>query len=187
MNRRPQVLLVDSEPGIRDLVEAVARRRDLQVAHLASLRDLFKTESLGWRVLLITGEQSRELADWVLHGIPQPWVVPMIPKGDVGAAVRAMKNGAMEVLQKPLDRRELLRVVDVFLREATGTEARLDRGLTPMEDRIMRLLVDGKSNRQIAAALTRSVRTVEVHRSRIMSKLGARNLVDLVNMASQEV
>ncbi len=54
------------------------------------------------------------------------------------------------------------------------------RALTPAEARVLGLILDGKSNREIAALLHRSERTVEVHRSRVMGKLGVHNLVDLV-------
>jgi FixJ family two-component response regulator len=186
VNRRLQVVLVDGESEVRDVVETVARQRGLEVTCLASVGDLLQRDLPYNSGLVIASAGEPELADLVRRTAPRLPVVAMVPKDDVPAAIRAMKAGATDVLQKPLDRQELLHVVDASLRPAAGTQDCPAPGLTPMESCIMRLLVDGKSNRQIATVLHRSVRTIEVHRSRIMSKTGARNLVDLVMRASQE-
>jgi FixJ family two-component response regulator len=187
MNRRPHLLLFDGEPEVRDVVETVARQRGLDVTCLASVRDFLQSECPHSRGLAITSAGGPELVDLVRHSASRLSVVAMVRKDDVRAAVLAMKAGATEVLQKPLDREELLRVVDASLKPVHGAEGCPALGLTPMESCVMRLLVDGNSNKQIAAALSRSVRTIEVHRSRIMGKTGVRNLVDLVIRASQEI
>jgi FixJ family two-component response regulator len=186
MNPRLRVFLVDGEPEVRTVVETTLKERDLEVKCIASVHDLFTGDRPDGCGLLITSTDGPGLAGLVQRAAPWLSVVAIIQKGDVPAAVRAMKAGATAVLQKPLDRQELLCVVDTSLRPAAGTQDCPALGLTPMESHVMRLVVEGESNRQIAAALHRSVRTIEVHRSRIMSKTGARNLVDLVMRALQE-
>jgi FixJ family two-component response regulator len=110
-----------------------------------------------------------------------PWAATIIlcGHGDVRGAVTAMKAGAMDVLEKPVDRHDLLQAVD----EAIGRSVRPILPLTQAEARVLQLVLKGMTNREIAALLSRSMRTVEVHRSRIMKKLNAHNRVELVKSA----
>jgi DNA-binding NarL/FixJ family response regulator len=92
-----------------------------------------------------------------------------------------MKAGAMDVLEKPVDRDDLLQAVD----DAIGRSDRPIPPLTQAEIRVFHLLLSGMNNREIAGLLSRSLRTVEVHRSRIMQKLGAHNPVELFRSAER--
>lgn len=109
----------------------------------------------------------------------------------VPMAVRAMKSGAVDFLQKPFDEQELLdriytaldtdkRARDNEIEEAKLAELR-DR-LTPREVDVMKFVVDGMSNREIAEKLELSKKTVEVHRARLMAKLEVHTVVDLVRL-----
>ena len=108
----------------------------------------------------------------------------MTGHGDVAMAVQAMKEGAIEFLEKPFEKAALMSALEnAFSRvlPASATiEQRLKKSLTDREREVFNLLVEGHQNKMIAHKLGISARTVEVHRSRIMDKLGAKSLADLV-------
>ena len=114
--------------------------------------------------------------------------------GDVTSSVRAMKIGAVDFLQKPIDQPELLAAVerglalDAELRRVGALvgalTARLDR-LTPRERQVFRLVVTGMLNKQIAGRLGTCERTIKVHRARIMRKMEAGSVAELVRIADR--
>lgn len=118
-------------------------------------------------------------------------VIVMTGHGDVPIAVEALKCGAADFLEKPFDDVRLLTIVRDALRSSEKTRetvsvrnqvaARLG-SLTPREREVLVRLVDGQPNKSIALDLGTSPRTVEVQRARVMEKMGARNLPDLVRM-----
>ncbi len=112
---------------------------------------------------------------------------------NVGGAVEAMKIGASDVIIKPIDTERLVRAVRDALRRdihigavQTGfhrpVEVRGFNQLTPREREVLQLITNGQSNKEAGRELGISPRTVEVHRSRVMEKLGARNTADLVRI-----
>jgi RNA polymerase sigma factor (sigma-70 family) len=114
--------------------------------------------------------------------------------GDVPTSVRAMKSGAVDFLTKPVADSELLGAVDRALahdadaRQASAELQELERrlaGLTQREREVFALVVTGLLNKQIAARLGPSVKTVKVHRSRVMEKMQARSLAQLVVMGQR--
>ena len=119
-------------------------------------------------------------------------VVVMTGFGAVAAAVKAMKAGAADFLEKPLDQTELLAILDRLLSKSqASTEAaeqnelrqsRLAR-LTDREREVFDGLAVGQTNKGIALELGISPRTVEIHRARVMEKLGASTLSDLIKLA----
>jgi len=125
------------------------------------------------------------------RGVTLPFIV-ISGHGDVSSAVRAMKAGAAEFLEKPFDSEIVLRAIRTALEsdaEARGKQAvasaaaaRLD-ALTRRERQVFDCLVEGAQNKMIARQLAISPRTVEVHRSRIMKKLGASSLSEVVHLA----
>jgi RNA polymerase sigma factor (sigma-70 family) len=121
-------------------------------------------------------------------------VIIITGHGDVPMAVNAMKNGALDFLEKPFDDEVLLRLVDKAMAEAgkrfsEQNEQRelqeLYETLSRREREVMELVVTGNSNREIAETLGISPKTVEVHRSRVMSKMRAESLAQLVQMHSR--
>ena len=111
---------------------------------------------------------------------------------DVDAAVHAMKAGASDVITKPVDTEHLVRAVrdalrqDVHLGAAQGGRRPIEvRGfsqLTPREREVLQLITNGQSNKEAGRELGISPRTIEVHRARVMEKLGARNTANLMRI-----
>jgi RNA polymerase sigma factor (sigma-70 family) len=118
-------------------------------------------------------------------------VVVLTAHGDVSTARAALKNGAFDFLEKPVDDAMLLDVLRNALRverarratatERSSTDRRIER-LTEREREILALIAAGHQNRDIAAQLGISPRTVEVHKARIMEKLECRTLAELIRM-----
>lgn len=103
--------------------------------------------------------------------------------GDVATAVSAIKAGAVDFIEKPLVKQEFIKQVKQLLDERKRFRQNSLVHLTKQEARVLQLIVSGQSNKEIAALLHRSIRTVEVHRSRIMHKLGVESLIDLLKRA----
>lgn len=113
-------------------------------------------------------------------------------QSDLSTSVRAMKAGAVDFLTKPIEADELFRAIKVALArdqkvrqqmaEKTAIRRRLD-SLTPREYDVFIRVVEGKPNKQIAHELGIVERTAKVHRARVMSKMAARNIADLVHMS----
>ena len=116
-------------------------------------------------------------------------VIVMTGHGNVAAAREAFRAAAVDFLEKPLDEARLVQAIEEALqRQRSGYEAQLHRdefarrrsSLTPREHEVMTLVVAGRHNREIAELLGISVRTVEVHKARMMSKLDASTIPQLV-------
>jgi two-component system response regulator FixJ len=118
-------------------------------------------------------------------------VVIMTGHGDVPRAVRAMKAGAVDFLEKPYSDTDLLGAIEMALRRGDPAEgdrdvieaARLIASLSPREREVLDALASGRPNKLIAFDLGISVRTVEVHRSRMMRRLGVRQFAEAVRIA----
>jgi FixJ family two-component response regulator len=134
-------------------------------------------------------ELQREIA-----GSDAPPIVFVTGHGDVPSSVRAMKAGAIEFLLKPFDNQQLMQAIQGAI--AQDREARLKRAemsdlrkryalLTPREREVLPFVVSGLLNKQTAAELGTSEITIQVHRGRIMRKMAASSLADLVKMAGK--
>jgi len=117
-------------------------------------------------------------------------IIPLLPVvvitgyGDIPMAVRAMKAGASNFIEKPLERKGFLSIVESALKQIRPAKPRMGRPLTKAEMRIFRLLLEDKTNYEIAELLHRSVRTIEDHRHNIMRKFGTKTLAGLVRQAA---
>jgi FixJ family two-component response regulator len=135
-------------------------------------------------------ELQQALAD---EGSHRP-VIFITGKGDIPTTVRAMKAGAMDFLTKPVSDQELLEAISrAEERDAKASELRVELAsieakintLTPREREVLTHVVAGRLNKQIAADLGTVEKTIKVHRSRMMEKLGVRTVADLVRMAEK--
>lgn len=124
-----------------------------------------------------------ELASEVRRHVPWVPVLLVTDHGDVSTAVRAIKAGAQDVVERPLDRTELINKVRSILQESAADNTSVGRSLTEIQMKVLKLIIDGRSNREMADLLERSIRTIEEHRANMMEKLGARNLLDLIKRA----
>jgi DNA-binding NarL/FixJ family response regulator len=115
---------------------------------------------------------------------------PALPKlalvdgGDIPAAVQAIRAGATDCVEKTTDSERLLVEIKTLLARANSHHHPPQSPLTRAETAVLDLLLEGKTNQQVALALHRSPRTVEVHRSNIMRKLEVSGLVDLAKAAA---
>jgi len=114
--------------------------------------------------------------------------------GDVPMAVDAIKRGAFDFIEKPFSETKLMAIIDRALEEdarragacsaQTGIAQRLSK-LSPREREVLDLVIAGKMNKTIADAMNISIKTVEAHRAKVMDKMGARSLAELVQLVVQ--
>ena len=191
------VFIVDDDPAVRDALGLLLGVRGYRTALFSCAEDFL----LGWQrewaggVLIdirMSGMDGLSLQRRLLElGCLLP-VIIVTGHGDVTLARQAFKAQASDFLEKPFDHDKLLAAIaEAFSREAaTRGQLRrqqegldLLRSLTPREREVMQLVVTGRHNRDIAPVLGISVRTVEVHKARVMDKLGVDNVADLVRIS----
>jgi two-component system response regulator FixJ len=196
MNTEPTVFIVDDDQEVRDAIELLMRSIGLATESFASAQaflDSFDPERAGCLVLDVRmrGMSGLDLQQRLAQEPLHPPVVIITGHGDVPMAVRAVKNGAVDFIEKPFNEQVLLDAVHRALEqdaEHRGQASRLadireriDR-LTPREREILEQVAAGKRNKVIAAELSISQSTVEAHRAKVMEKMGARSLSDLMRM-----
>lgn len=117
--------------------------------------------------------------------VPLLSVIVITGYGDIQMVVRAMKAGASDFIEKPLGRRSLLLAVESVLKRNAWNAPLLGKLLTPTERIILRYVLDGKSNKDIAFVCHRAVSTIEDHRDNIYKKIGVPNLASLFKWAAK--
>jgi len=191
----PLVHVVDDEPAIRESLAMLLRSVGLQSRAYGSAQEFLESWRAGGAECLVCdvrmpGMSGLELQEALKARNSQVPVVLITGHGDVAMAVRAMKAGASDFIEKPFNDQVLLDAVNRALaraRDGQGDgraeiEARIE-SLTPREREVMLLVVEGRPNKVVATRLGLSTRTVEVHRAKVMEKLQARSLAELVRMA----
>jgi FixJ family two-component response regulator len=197
--KAPIVFVVDDDPSVRRAVERLIGSVGLQVESFGSAQEFLQDKRvdapsclvLDIRLPGISGlDFQRRLAETDTH-IP---IIFITAHGDIPMSVRAMKAGAVEFLTKPFRDQDLLDAVQIALdrdrvrrRKAAEIATLRERfgSLTPRERAVLPLVVSGLLNKQIAAEIGTSETTVKVHRSRLMRKMGADSLAELVRMAER--
>ena len=191
-----QVILVDDEPDVRDAAALLLSTAGYTVETLATAEELLERvtpEDRGCLVLDVRLPGINGLAlQRALHerGIRLP-IIFISGHGDIPMAVEAVNAGALDFLEKPFDEDALLERIERALaqdreqadhaRAVASLQERLN-SLTPREREVMEEILRGKLNKVIAADLDLSIRTVEVHRARVLEKLHARNGPELVRL-----
>lgn len=191
------VFIVDDDPGVRRLLSFVTESASLRVRAYASAEEFlddFVVEVAGCLVvdICMPGMSGIELLETLRsRGADLPAIV-LSGHGDVPAVVRSMKLGVLDFLEKPVDNHILLAKVYQALREDTArwrkrgeTEVirRRIATLSSRERELLKLVIGGNANKQIAYALNISIKTVANHRANVMAKTQAINAADLVRMS----
>lgn len=186
---KSHIFFVDDQSGIRRTVSDSLRTLDCKVTCFANAKDCLEELPGSNCNLLITDVRMPEMDGLTLLRKAKqiaPWASFMVITGygDIPMAVRAMKLGAADFIEKPFDRNDFLRKVEKILTHDTFTTTQAGQPLTKTEKKILKLILDGKSNKEMAYNLQRCMRTVELHRSNIMHKFDVDNVVDLVKKAA---
>jgi FixJ family two-component response regulator len=191
------VFIVDDDASVRDALGLLLSIRGYRSAPFADAEDFLQAWSPEWAGCLLLDIRMPGMDGLTLQrrlldlGCRLPIVV-ITGHGDVGSAREAFKASAIDFLEKPLDHAKLFDAIDEAFRwesvnrddKALAEEAmQLLASLTPREREVMSLVVAGCHNREVAQRLGISVRTVEVHKAHVMSKLGVDNFSDLVRIS----
>jgi len=184
---KPRLFFVDDEPQVRKAVK-LTLEGDFNVTCFALARECLDVLDARNCDILVTdvnmpGMDGIELLAHARRRNPALPVVIVTGYGDIPMAVRAVKAGAAEFVEKPLDQKTLLPLLHRLVEKSQLVDPRAGRKLSRTERIVLRLTIAGKSSKEIAHLLGRSVRTVEDHRSHIMRKFGVHNVVDLVRLA----
>ena len=191
------VFIVDDDASVRDALSLVFSVRGYRTAVFSGAEDFLKAWRSNWMGCLLIdirmpGMDGLSLQDRLIEmGSTLP-VVVITGHGDVDSARRAFKAKAIDFLEKPIDHDKMIEAIEQafnsqsLIREqksATEKAMYLLEQLTPREQEVMNLVVAGYHNREIAEKLAISVRTVEVHKAHVMSKLDVDSVADLVRVS----
>jgi len=197
MSDGPIVYVVDDDPSFRKAVSRLLRTAGLEVETLASAQEFLdhpmvdRPSCLVLDVRMPSGIDLQAALQEARRDLP---IIFMTGHGDVSTSVRAMKGGAVDFLEKPFRAAELLACVQRGL--ARSRQSRAERAerttverrfatLTPREQDVLRLVVTGLLNKQIAGELGIAEKTVKIHRGQVMQKMEAGSVAELVPMAQK--
>jgi two-component system, LuxR family, response regulator FixJ len=193
---RPTIYVVDDDDGMRRALDTLLSTVGYKTAVFSRPSDFlsqFTPEAHGCLVLDIRMPEMSGLEvqqQLNRRGSMLP-VIFITGHGDVPMAVQAMKEGAFEFIQKPFRDQDLLDRINHALKQdadhRTNSARRSEvqhrlESLTPREKQVMNFIVDGSANKVIAIDLGLSERTVEIHRAKVMEKMGARSVAHLVKL-----
>lgn len=191
------VFIIDDDAAVRDALGLLLSLKNYKTRVFADADSFLGALRPEWRGCLIIdirmpGMDGLTLQKELLEkGCPLP-VIIMTGHGDVASARAAFRASAIDFLEKPLDEARLLQAINEgFIRQTAHTETERQHAhlnnklkiLTPREHEVMKLVIAGQHNREIAALLGISVRTVEVHKARMMTKLEAKNMPQLIRIS----
>lgn len=194
---RDTVFIVDDDASVRDALSLLLSLRGHATATFANAEDFLAAVQPSWRGCIVLdvrmpGLSGLELQQRLLAAGPSLPVIVITAHGDVAAARQAFLARAVDFIEKPFDGEQLLGAIDRALartrpspadtKEAAGPPHDKASALSVREREVMALMVRGLHNRRIAEELGISPRTVEVHKARVLEKLGAKNVVELVRL-----
>ena len=188
------VHIVDDDEALRDSLIWLLESEGYTVATYASAEDFLANATPTIRGCLLLDVRMPGMSGLELHEklTREHSTLPVIfitGHGDVPMAVSALKKGAVDFIEKPFNNREMVKLIEqcLALEREQGSQRRQDaeiarrlEQLTSREHEVMDLIVSGRINKQIADALGISIKTVEVHRARVMEKMGVASLAELV-------
>ena len=193
----PTAFVVDDDDAIRTLWRWLMESNGIGVRTFASAPEFIAYYDPGTPGCLVLdlqlpGMSGLELQDYLVrNGIDIPIVI-VTGHADVPTAVAALKSGAVDLIEKPFNYRDVVSVVrKAFARDADNRERRA-RGdqirsriasLTDRERAVLQRVMEGKANKVIAGELDISIKTVEVHRAKVMEKMAVGSVAELVQVA----
>jgi RNA polymerase sigma factor (sigma-70 family) len=197
--QEPTVFIVDDDAAVRDSLTLMIEQAGMHVQSFENAKtflNAYQPNFFGCVIIDVKmpgmdGLQLQEELAWRKILLP---VIFLTGHGDIPMSVRAIKGGAIDFLTKPVIREKLLICVRAAFTEAKKrlSDATQNREiatcltkLTRREREVMLLAVQGHSNKEIGSYLGISYRTVEIHKSKIMQKTGANNLLDLARIARE--
>jgi FixJ family two-component response regulator len=191
------VFVVDDDRGICEAVTDLLSTFDLHAVAFGSAAEYLAFPKPDVPACLVLDVELPDVNGLDLQsqsGQPHPHIVFITGHGDIPTSVRAIKAGAVDFLTKPLNQSDLIRAVraaitqDRIARRERAELAELHRRLsclTPREREVLPLVVSGLLNKQTAAELGISEITIQIHRGKIMKKMEADSLAELVRMAGR--
>jgi FixJ family two-component response regulator len=189
---RDVVFIVDDDASVRDALSLLLSLHGHATATFASAEDFLAALQPDWRGCVVAdirmpGLSGLELQRQLAERGPRLPLIIITAHGDVTAARQAFLADAVDFIEKPFDGELLLKAIDQALsgRTPPRTDPPRPAALSAREREVMALMVKGLHNRRIAEQLGISPRTVEVHKARVMDKLGVRTLVELVRLVDQ--
>jgi two-component system, LuxR family, response regulator FixJ len=190
---RQTVFIVDDDPAIRDALSLLFSLHGHPTAVFACAEDLLRAIQPDWRGVVVAdvrmpGLSGLEMQEALASHRSRLPMIMITAHADIGTAREAFRLSAVDFLEKPFDHDQLLASVETAMRGLPEAPAGIGTRpvattLSAREREVMALVVEGLDNRSIGSRLGISPRTVEVHKSRVMVKLGARNLAELVRIA----
>jgi FixJ family two-component response regulator len=195
----PTVFVIDDDASVRKSLSRLLRSAGYTTETFASAEEFLRREHFnGIGCLLLdvqmpglTGMDMQEELNKADYHMP---IIFITGHGDIPMSVEAMKKGAVDFLTKPFDDKQLLQAVEKAIEKDTYARAEYDETLdirrriellTPRENEILRYIITGMLNKQIALKLDIAEKTVKVHRGRIMEKLCVDSVAELVRLAEK--
>jgi FixJ family two-component response regulator len=199
MNQAPVVFVVDDDASVRKALANLLSSVGLKVQTFGTAQEFLSSErpdAPGCLVLdvRLPGLSGLDLQRKLAEAKIQLPIIFITGHGEIQMSVRAMKAGALEFLTKPVKDQELLDAIQCGIEqhrtrlneraEITKLQTRYD-SLTPRERQVFPLVAQGRLNKQIAAELGASEKTIAIHRGQVMLKMKAASVADIVRMAQK--
>jgi FixJ family two-component response regulator len=193
------VFIVDDDASVRRALSYLLESSGYRVETYPSAEKFLareRYEGVGCIILDVQmpGLSGIELHEKLIRSVYSMPIIFLTGHGDIPMSVQAMKKGAVDFLTKPCDDEQLLGAIQNAIEKAREERQRFEEAeeirrrmgrLTPRENEILRHVITGMLNKQIATKLAISEATVKIHRGRIMEKLNAESVADLVRLAEK--